>query len=64
MRLKLTGHARNLIDGSVEVVAYGDAVAIDQFDAWLHDGPSTARVDELYREEIGAHDAPDTFMPL
>jgi Acylphosphatases len=63
-RLKLTGHARNLIDGSVEVVAYGDAVAIDQLEAWLHDGPPTARVEELYREELGTHDAPTGFLAL
>jgi acylphosphatase len=64
VRLKLTGHARNLIDGSVEVVAYGNAVAIDQLEAWLHDGPPTAHVEELYREELGTHDAPTGFLAL
>lgn len=62
LALKLTGHARNLIDGSVEVVAYGEAKAIDELDAWLHDGPPSATVEELYREEIGAHDAPSGFL--
>jgi acylphosphatase len=62
VKLKLTGHARNMIDGSVEVVAYGDSVALDQLEAWLHDGPPSADVQELYREEIGAHDAPDAFV--
>lgn len=60
--LKLTGHARNLLDGSVEVVAYGDAAAIDQLEVWLHEGPEHARVDEMYREDIGAHDAPLEFL--
>ncbi|MET0255187.1 MAG: acylphosphatase [Luteibacter sp.] len=60
--LKLTGHARNLIDGSVEVVAYGEAVALDQLEVWLHDGPEHARVDEMYREEIGVHDVPAEFL--
>lgn len=64
VRLKLTGHARNLVDGSVEVVAYGDSVALDQLEAWLRDGPPTARVEELYREEIGVHDAPAGFVTL
>lgn len=61
LTLGLTGHARNLLDGSVEVVAYGDTAALDQLEVWLHDGPPTAAVDELYREELGAHDAPKDF---
>lgn len=60
--LGITGHARNLIDGSVEVLAYGEAKALDQLDAWLHDGPPSATVEELFREEIGAHDAPSGFL--
>lgn len=60
--LKLTGHARNVVDGSVEVVVYGDAAAIDQLEAFLREGPPGARVDELYREDIGAHDAPVAFL--
>lgn len=62
VKLKLTGHARNMLDGSVEVVAYGDAVALDQLEAWLHDGPPTAKVDELYREEVSAHEVPGDFL--
>jgi len=61
-RLALTGHARNLLDGSVEVVAYGDPQALDQLEVWLHRGPERAAVNELYREDIGAHDAPETFL--
>ena len=60
--LQLTGHARNLLDGSVEVVVYGEAAAIDRLEVWLHDGPDTAEVNELYREDIGAHDAPIEFI--
>ncbi|UPG84849.1 acylphosphatase [Luteibacter aegosomatis] len=60
--LGITGHARNLIDGSVEVLAYGEAKALDELDAWLHDGPPSATVEELFREEIGAHDAPSDFL--
>jgi acylphosphatase len=60
--LKLTGHARNLLDGSVEVVVYGEAAAIDRLEVWLHDGPPSATVDELYREDLGAHEAPGDFI--
>ncbi|PTR26370.1 acylphosphatase [Luteibacter sp. OK325] len=60
--LALTGHARNLLDGSVEVVVYGEAAAIDRLEVWLHDGPDSAEVNELYREDLGTHDAPTEFV--
>ena len=48
-RLGLAGHARNLADGSVEVLAMGDAEAIDALERWLHEGPPLARVDAVLR---------------
>ncbi|MBB3225502.1 acylphosphatase [Luteibacter sp. Sphag1AF] len=62
LRLKVTGHARNLADGSVEVVAYGDSTAIDHLEAWLHEGPVQAQVEELYREDIDAGEVPASFI--
>lgn len=46
-RLNIRGIARNLPDGSVEVVAQGDAAAVDGLRAWLQHGPAGARVDEV-----------------
>lgn len=46
-RLELRGSARNLPDGSVEVVAQGGAAAVGELHAWLHHGPAQARVDEV-----------------
>ena len=43
-RLDLAGWARNLADGSVEVVAQGDADAIQQLADWCRHGPTGARV--------------------
>ncbi len=43
-RLAITGLARNLPDGSVEVIAHGPRAALDTFREWLHRGPTTARV--------------------
>lgn len=43
-RLGITGYARNLPDGRVEVLACGDSDALDSFKAWLHRGPSAAEV--------------------
>ena len=52
--LGLTGHARNLEDGRVDVAVFGDAGAIDVFARWLAHGPPLARVDNVSRI------APDT----
>lgn len=47
--LGLAGHAINLPDGCVEVLAVGDADAIDALEHWLWQGPSAARVDAVER---------------
>jgi len=46
-RLQLVGWARNLADGSVEILAQGPADAIEHFLAWCRQGPSGARVDAV-----------------
>jgi acylphosphatase len=43
-RLRLVGWARNLADGSVEILAQGNEQAIEQFVEWCHHGPPAARV--------------------
>ena len=42
--LGLTGHARNLDDGRVEVIACGDSAAVDALREWLTRGPTFAKV--------------------
>ena len=54
LRLGLSGHARNLADGSVEVLAAGEEVAIAALQRWLHHGPPLARVDEVARFDADA----------
>jgi len=49
--LGLAGHAVNLSDGQVEVVAAGDPVALDRLEQWLREGPAAARVDSVRRVE-------------
>lgn len=44
LALGLTGHARNREDGSVEVLACGEAAALEDLRQWLDHGPPTARV--------------------
>ena len=46
-RLDIRGIARNLPDGSVEVIAHGTAPAIQELRVWLHRGPARARVDAV-----------------
>ncbi len=46
-RLALTGYARNLPDGSVEVVAQGPVAAVELLRQWLHQGPKLARVESV-----------------
>lgn len=50
--LELRGYARNLSDGRVEVLAIGDADAIDHLAVWLQYGPPLGQVDEVIREAI------------
>ena len=50
--LGLHGHAMNLADGRVEVVASGSEDALDQFAEWLRHGPPAARVDGVEREAL------------
>ncbi len=45
--LGITGHAINLPNGDVEVLAYGDKNAVDELAVWLHDGPRMAEVSDV-----------------
>ncbi len=58
--LGITGHAINLPDGNVEVLACGETEALDQLGEWLRDGPDRARVDEVQARDIEL-EAPDVF---
>ncbi len=53
-RLGITGFARNLNDGSVEVIAEGDDVAMAAFEDALRQGPSFAEVADLARAAVPA----------
>ncbi|CAN5706452.1 acylphosphatase [soil metagenome] len=50
-RLGLRGHAVNLPDGRVEVLAAGEDDAIDALERWLQHGPPMARVECVEREQ-------------
>jgi acylphosphatase len=56
LALSLSGHARNLPDGRVEVLASGSDASIDALERWLRQGPAGARVDAVFREACAAPD--------
>ena len=44
VKLGITGWAKNLPDGRVEVLMCGASEALDKLQAWLHQGPPMAKV--------------------
>jgi acylphosphatase len=61
LALGVTGYARNLRDGRVEVLACGPEEAVAALCHWLSDGPPGARVSEVRCESYAAA-APPTFQ--
>ena len=53
-RLNLSGWTRNCPDGSVELVAEGERMQLEQLIAWCHKGPSAAVVTRVEVEWQGA----------
>jgi acylphosphatase len=61
-RLGLGGFARNLGDGTVEVVSQGSDAALDQFEQVLRLGPPGARVEALEQLDVPAElEVPNSF---
>jgi acylphosphatase len=50
-RLNLRGSARNLADGSVEVLVQGSVAAVQAMHEWLKRGPVQARVDDVLESD-------------
>ena len=59
--LGVSGWARNLPDGRVEVLAAGENDALEAFRGWRDHGPSAARVDRIEDAEADPGDAPAGF---
>lgn len=49
-KLGLTGYARNLADGGVEIVAEGARANLKLLELWTHQGPKDAKVDVVTTE--------------
>jgi len=59
--LGITGNARNLSSGQVEVIAYGEEAQLEQLKVWLWQGPRLAEVTDIQSERIEMDSAPSTF---
>lgn len=59
-RLGLTGWARNLRNGDVDVLACGESAAIDQLERWLWQGTRLAHVVQVSRQPMDI-DPPQGF---
>jgi acylphosphatase len=56
-RLGVSGYAKNLPDGRVEVLACGDDPAVDALCEWLWQGPRLAQVSEVRCAEVPLQDS-------
>jgi acylphosphatase len=53
VELGVTGHARNLADGRVEVLACGEPAAVQALCEWLWSGSPASQVASVGIEEVG-----------
>lgn len=61
LRKGVTGYAKNLPDGCVEVLLCGDCEAVNLVATWLWQGSPDARVTHVELEVLACH-APDSFI--
>jgi acylphosphatase len=59
--LGVTGYARNLADGRVEVLACGEEESVGEFCEWLSKGPPSARVSGVETEGTDCDPTPAEF---
>ena len=52
LALGLTGEVRNLPDGNVEAIACGPEGSVQQLIAWCHQGPPSAKVEQVKVEDM------------
>lgn len=57
--LGVTGYARNLADGRVEVLACGTPEAVEALCEWLWQGPPAAQVSAIETEHVAVQSLPE-----
>ncbi len=58
----ISGYVKNLVDGRVEVMAEGEAEAMQRFEVALRHGPPVARVDDVEVDELAPAGRAAHFM--
>ncbi len=61
-RFGVSGWARNLADGDVEVLAHGTPAGLDEFEDWLRQGPRFAEVRGVKVAEAAAPDTREFYI--
>ncbi|MGA9573366.1 MAG: acylphosphatase [Lysobacterales bacterium] len=61
--LGITGYAKNMEDGSVQILACGEPAALNRLAEWLKQGPPMARVDRL-EWIVSSSNCPESFVTL
>lgn len=64
LKLGITGYAKNLPDGRVEVLMCGSQEAVKNLSEWLWQGPEKAHVTHVEFEVLEQIHAPDTFSTV
>jgi len=64
LRLGVSGYAKNLPDGRVEVLASGTDEALAALEHWLWQGPPSAKVDGVGRQELPSASTTPGFETL
>jgi acylphosphatase len=59
--LGITGHAKNLPDGRVEVLVCGEEAKVGELIEWLRQGPPAAKVEDVMVEDAKADPLPVGF---
>jgi acylphosphatase len=59
--LGVTGYAKNLPDGRVEVLACGEEAKVRELIEWLRQGPPAAQVEDVSVEDVEIDPLPSGF---
>ncbi len=63
-KYNITGYAKNLSNGSVEIEAQGEEASISKFLEEVKRGNGFAKVTSLYKENIPLKNSEKSFKPL
>lgn len=63
-QLNVTGYARNLADGRVELLACGEESALSALKDWCWQGPRLAEVSDVQCETVSVDEVPSRFSTV